>query len=330
MKSLLVFSAISVLLFTACDGDSRRFPLKASELPVVEVNIHRYGKALFELDTANLQAGLKNLESEFGLFLGHELDDSSNIRQIYNFVTDTQLISIYRKTMEVYPGLKDLESQLSDAFSRYAYFFPEKKLPEVYTYVSDLYYESPVMVTDSAVVIALDIYLGSDFPLYQRLGLPHYKIRCMEPDNLPVDVMKALYFNGIAPGYKARTLLDRMIDGGKLLAYLDAVLPHTPDTLKICYTGQKLEWAQKNEANIWGFLVGNQLLYSTDYQTQSKLIQDGPFTTGFSKDSPARLGVFTGWQIVNSYIDRHPEVSLKQLMKMTDSQKILQESGYKP
>jgi len=112
--------------------------------------------------------------------------------------------------------------------------------------------------------------------------------------------------------------------------YLDAVLPQTPDSLKICYPARKLEWAQKNEANIWAFLVGNQLLYTTDYQTQSSLIQDGPFTTGFSKESPSRLGVFIGWQIMHSYLRRHPETSLEQLLQITDSQKILQESGYKP
>ena len=114
------------------------------------------------------------------------------------------------------------------------------------------------------------------------------------------------------------------------MLYLDAVLPDTPDSLKICYTGKKLEWARQNEESVWAFLVGNKLLYTTDYKTQVKLIQDGPFTTGFSDQSPARLGIFIGWQIISSYVQQHPEVSLQQLIRMTDSQKILQESAYKP
>ena len=331
MRSIIVF-ALAVLLFSgACtQGEKKPFTVSSSSLPAVDVKIHRYGKALFQLDTANLQAGLKGIQDEFRLFLGANLNDTANVQQIRDFVSDTQLISVFRETMEVYPNLDNAEGQLSDAFSRYRYFFPEKELPVVYTYISDLYYEKPVLQTDEAIVVALDVYLGSSFPLYQHLGLPFYKIRCMEPANLSVDVMKTLYFNEIAPSYKQNTLLDRMIESAKPMLFLDAVMPFVHDSLKICYSGKKLKWAVQNEENVWAFLVGNQLLYTSDYQTQTKLIQDGPFTTGFSNKSPARLGVFIGWQILRSYVNRHPEVSLGQLLQLTDSQKILQESGYKP
>lgn len=331
MKHFLLFLTVAILFLNSCvNREKNAFSVDSSDLPTVEVKIHRYGKALFELDTFNLQSGLKGIQNEFRLFLGADLNEPENVQQIYDFVSDTQLISLYQKTMEVYPNLDDTEEQLSDAFSRYQYFFPEKKLPSVYTYISDLYYEKPVMQTDKELVVALDVYLGSGFPLYQQLGLPFYKVRCMEPENLPVDVMKTLYFNELEPNNKQRTLLDRMIGSAKVLLYLDAVLPTTPDSLKIGYTADKLDWAQKNEEHVWAFLVGNQLLYTTDYQTQTKLIQDGPFTTGFSNKSPSRLGIYIGWQIVKSYVNRHPDVSLKQLLQMTDSQKILQESGYKP
>jgi hypothetical protein len=71
-------------------------------------------------------------------------------------------------------------------------------------------------------------------------------------------------------------------------------------------------------------------LYSKDYQTQTKLIQDGPFTTGFGNESPSRLGVFIGWEIVVAYLKNNPDVTLEEVLKMTDSQKLLQNSGYKP
>jgi hypothetical protein len=72
------------------------------------------------------------------------------------------------------------------------------------------------------------------------------------------------------------------------------------------------------------------LLYNTDYQIQTKLIQDGPFTAGFSSESPARLGIFIGWKIVINYLQNNPKVSLFELIQMKDSQRILQESAYKP
>ncbi len=121
-----------------------------------------------------------------------------------------------------------------------------------------------------------------------------------------------------------------MIDEGKMLAYLDAVLPDVSDSVKIKYTANQLSWANNNEKDVWAFLVGNELLYETDYQMQTKLLQDGPFTAGFGNNSPPRLGAYIGWQIVLAYLNQNPDVSLQQMINETDSQKILQESRYKP
>ena len=152
----------------------------------------------------------------------------------------------------------------------------------------------------------------------------------MAPEYIATDVMKTLYFAEVWSNPAMKTLLDRMIAGGKILYYLDAVLPNTPDTVKLCYTRKKLEWAVENEKNIWAFLVHDELLYVSDFDTQSNLINDGPFTKGFSNDSPARLGIFIGWQIVKEFMLRHPETSLQELMSLNDAQTILQQSGYKP
>jgi uncharacterized protein YjaZ len=57
---------------------------------------------------------------------------------------------------------------------------------------------------------------------------------------------------------------------------------------------------------------------------------DGPFTAEFSKDAPARLGEWLGWQIVREYYEKNPEVTLQLVMTETDAQKILSNSGYKP
>jgi hypothetical protein len=193
-----------------------------------------------------------------------------------------------------------------------------------------MYFEQPIWIMDSIMVVAIDLYLGSDFPLYAKLGLPYYKVMWMQPQSLPVDVMKAMYFDKVAPAYRPQTLLDRMVDAGKLLVFLDAMFPELPDELKISYTSPQLEWAKQNEEHVWAFLVSNNLLYSKDYQTQTKLIQDGPFTTGFGNESPSRLGVFIGWEIVVAYLKNNPDVTLEEVLKMTDSQKLLQNSGYKP
>lgn len=325
-----VVIAIS-LLFSSCNSSKAKYPQAAvSELPDTDVKIKRYGKTLFELDTADFQKELKKIKPEFALFLDADLNDSTNILQLYNYVTDTQLISIYEKSVEVFPNSSFLENELQNAFSRFKHFFPQQTIPVVYTYISDMYFEQPIWIQDSIMVVAIDLYLGNDFPLYTRLGLPYYKVMWMQPQSLPVDVMKAIYFDKISPVYRPQTLLDRMIDAGKLLVFLDAMFPELPDEVKISYTTQQLNWANQNEENIWAFMVSNNLLYSKEHQTQSKLIQDGPFTTGFGNESPSRLGVYIGWEIVLSYLKNNPDVSLEEMLKKTDSQNLLQNSRYKP
>lgn len=330
MKNILILFA-GVLFLYSCGGDKYKFPQAEFDMDKVEaIRIHRYGKALFEIDTTHFQTGLKNIQSEFALFLDADLNDTANVNQIYAYVSDTQLINIYHKVIEIYPDLEPVERELALAFARYQILFPQKAVPTIYSYISDLYYEAPVWLNDTLMVIALDVYLGGDFPLYAQLGLPYYKVRTMTPENLPVDVMKTVYLTELAPESRSRTLLDRMIEGGKMLCFLDAVLPDVPDSIKISYPSAKWEWAETNEKNIWAYLVENKLLYSTDYQTQTKLIQDAPFTNGFSNESPPRLGIYIGWKIVADFLKNNPEVSLNEMIQITDSQALLEVSGYKP
>jgi len=328
---IIVPSVVLFAVLLSCNREHVKFSqARAGDLPVLKVHVHRYGKTLFELDTTHFAAGLKRIQNEYRFFLGNDFDNGQNVQQLLDYVSDTQLISLYHKTIDVYPDVHKLENDLGKAFSRYHYFFPDQTLPGVFSYISDVYYESPVMKKDTVVVIALDDYLGGDFPLYPRLGIPHYRVRCMQKESIAIDVMKALYYDELAPVYKPKTLLDRIVAGGKLLVYLDAVLPDVPDSVKMCYTTGQMTWAINNEKNIWAFMVENNLLYSTDYQMITKLTQDGPFTEGFGKASPSRLGIFMGWQIVTQFMVNNPDVTLEGMINTKDAQTILEKSHYKP
>jgi hypothetical protein len=142
--------------------------------------------------------------------------------------------------------------------------------------------------------------------------------------------MKYMYDANLASRTVQKTLLDRMVGAGKLLYYLDRVMPTTADSIKMCYTNNQLNWAIENESNVWAFIIQNDLLYSTDYKSQSKLMLDAPFTTGFSRQSPSRLGAWLGLQIVSDYMQNNPKTSLQDLFLMSDSQELLHKSGYKP
>jgi uncharacterized protein YjaZ len=121
-----------------------------------------------------------------------------------------------------------------------------------------------------------------------------------------------------------------MLYEGKVLYLNQCFFPDYPGHMIIHYSPKQFEWCRKNEGQIWSFIVKNELLYSTEIHPISKLMIDGPFTSAFSKDSPARIGWYVGWQIIMSYMEKNPEVTLEQLAAETDARKIFGMSGYKP
>jgi hypothetical protein len=240
------------------------------------------------------------------------------------------ILDLKRKTGEVFPDLSTLERELTKAFSYWKYHFPSDTLPEVYSYISGLYYEAPVEYFNGIMIIALDLYLGPGYEPYRAIGLPMYTTRRMTPDFIVPECMRQVALSHIPAEYSPRTLLDHMVLHGKVLQFMDAVLPGMPDTLKTGYSREQEEWCEENEGSIWKLLLEDELLYSTDPFVINKFMLDGPFTSGLPKESPAMLGRWIGWQIVGAFMENHPQMAMPELFSLRDSQKILSASRYKP
>lgn len=301
-----------------------------AKAPEGKIVIKRYEKALFLLDKKHLRKGLASLYPEYAYFMGNQWQDTMNILRIYNFITDPNIIELYNLTIEKYPDVSFLEKDLTDAFNRFRQSYPEKLIPQVFTYISGLDIDNPVYYSDTAMSIALDIFLGKDVLAYPKAGIPKYKSERYTPDYILPQCMLAVSDNLVRVDEKRNTLLDQMIMAGKAMYFLDVTLPDVKDEYKIGYTSAQLEWSRKNESNIWAFLIERQLLFSSDPQGITKMMTDAPFTSGFAAESPGRLGAYMGWRIVRSYMKEADNITLKQLMEDTDAQKILKISRFKP
>lgn len=304
--------------------------IPATQRPKVSVKIQRYEEALFKIDTTRFQRELEALKKEFPYFLAGDLHDSANLQQLFAYVTDTQLIKLYHQTLRVFPDLNSEEKQLSTAFSYLKHYYPHYNLPKVYSYVSGIYFEHPVLKRNNIIIIALDDYLGRHFAPYSQLHIPRYHQRCMERDFIPVDILKTIYITDFKKPTPSRTLLDKMIEAGKQLYFLDAMLPTTPDSTKIGYSTRQLKWMNEHKREVWAVLVKNHLIYSVDYMALIKLTQDGPFTEGFSQQSPPRMAAWFGWQIIRTYMEKYPDKTPEDLFGIKDAQHLLEASGYKP
>jgi len=323
-------AACIFLLISACSSPGDRLKVDVSNVAVPEVVIHRYDRDLFSTDPGNLRAELERLRPEYPFFLNTDLGDTMKLLAMRDYLANERNLAFYKACDSAFPDLEKASAGLTEAFRHVVYYFPEFRLPRIYSYISGGDYQYPVQWADSVMLIALDCYLGKEFRFYKTDRLPLYRMERTDPAYIVPDAVNAIH-GGLYPAASpGNTLLDQMVEAGKRILFIDAMMPDAPAHLKLGYTPAQYEWASANEEHIWAAIISNQLLYSTGGQTIRSFLADGPFTAEFSKDSPPRLGEFIGWKILLQYYEENPSLTLADLMKEEDAQKVLTLSKYKP
>lgn len=327
---------ISGLFFISCQKN--KFDIDVSDIPL-EISIRRMEKEFFN-PSGNLLQNHHRLSATYGSFYQRYIENITGIGLLNDpaidyglgsFINDKYVKEVYLDTEKKFPGdLDDIRQGLTEALKHALYYFPQMTVPEVVTYVSGFQYA--MAVTDSTLGIGLDMYLGKDYINYTKAGIPQYKINFMTADYIVADAMKAWLMTEFFSDEKQsrKDLITTMIQHGKIMVLLDAVLPETPDTIKSGYTKTQFDWCGNNEFNIWAHLVDNELLFTTDPQVITKFFNEAPFTSGFPKESPPKIGVWVGHQIVKSFMDQDPGISIPMLMNWADAHELLKKSRYKP
>ncbi|MFZ4401117.1 MAG: hypothetical protein ACOYO1_13855 [Bacteroidales bacterium] len=328
-NSIFIFLVICIFIISCKNKNNNKLTIEIPENKKVEIKIHRYEKVLMSVDANNLKNELIKYKSEYMLFLDGNLDDTLNLVKLYNFISDPTLHEIYVDLIKVFPETNILEKKISDAFTHFKYYFPEKPTPKVYTYISYLDYENRIIYLDTLMAIALDMYLGKDYKMYPSVKIPKFVSMRLDSNYIVSDCMKTIVKKMINFDSNDKTLLENMIYQGKILYFTEAMIPDVSEHINIGYFKEQLEWSKKNEANIWAFFIQNNLLYNSDYYKIRSFITEAPTTKGF-KDSPPRLAEWIGWQIVKSYMENNKSISINELLKENDAQKILKASKYKP
>ena len=82
---------------------------------------------MFSIDIKNLKPGLKKLTDEYSFFISaSSLDDSLNLTQLKNYLTDKRVQELYEICLKKYPNVTDLETSFTEIFKKYKTFFPIK------------------------------------------------------------------------------------------------------------------------------------------------------------------------------------------------------------
>lgn len=336
MKNFILYLfAVFALFFTSCKRNS--LDVDVSNVIIPEVKINRLEQDIFNIDTADIKNATEKLQVKYVRFYSSYitriintggLRDSSYATRIKQFISDRDMREAYADCQKMYPDTDLLTIQLTDLFKHFKYYFPKKNVPKTITMMSGFNYS--VVILDSTLAIGLEMYLGSNNKFYQMLALPQYKTMFMNKENIVPDATRAWMLIEFPYHMNKSDFLSEITYVGKIMYLTDAFLPNTHDSLKIQYTRQQLDYCSQNEFNVWSYFAAQKLLYSTNQAEIMKFTSEGPFTSAFSKDAPPRIGYWIGWQIIRQYMKNNPDVSIEQLMKEDDAQKILNKAKYKP
>jgi hypothetical protein len=283
-----------------------------------------------------MKAGLKGLYTNYHDFLpvftSEILDttatDTAAVSNLfYQFLTNKSFKPINKKTLQTFSNISDIEKKVSDAYTYIHYYFPEVKLPEIYFYVSG--FNRAVMLNPKFIAIGTDLYLGSNYPAYKNITYEYLKYD-MRRECVATDVVSATLFRMFVMNSSENRLLDNMLFRGKVMYLLSVFMPTEKPEDIMGYTKEQWKWGTTNEKQIWGYMIDQKHLFSTDVLLVRKYMNDAPFTAPISQESPGRLGTWIGWQIIRSYMNNNPKVTLPELMKDNNYQKMLEDSGYRP
>ncbi|RTL57152.1 MAG: hypothetical protein EKK37_13960 [Sphingobacteriales bacterium] len=331
----LLLPLLIVLFLASCNDKTPDVSNIKVDLPV-----DRYDKLIYSIDTNNVAEGLKKVYAQQPGFtnafiaqvlqLNQPYSDTSKILQeaMHSFLTHTQQLkdSVWQKFDKNTEWTKGVENGLKYV----KYYFPQYKLPKLIGFIGDL--TGREILTQDGLAIGLDYYMGKDFSYYLipevQTQIPTYLSRRFSVEYLPTNCMQAVIDDLYPDTSFSKPLIEQMVEKGKRYFVLDKFLPKTNDTLKLQYTKDQLDWCYKNEKNIWKFFLDGDLLYSTDPST-SNFVSEGPNTQGMPQESPGNIGLFVGWRIVQKYAEKHPNITIQQLMKLS-SKEIFNEAKYKP
>ena len=280
-----------------------------------------------------MAAGFKALYGKYpeNIIANGAWNNTEMLQSIKGFVSDPVIKEIYKDAEAKYGDLSDFENQIIPALTLYLTHFPNEKVPDFCSLVSGIDFQMPsVFGYENTIFICLDMYMGKDYKQYAQAGMPKYIAARCDKKYMATDCFsKALVYKHL-PDKTLVTLLDNMVFAGKKMLFTQTMFPNVEPQDILGYTKEQYNWAISHESSIWHYLIEKNLVYDKSDDVARRMVDEAPFTRDFGNNSPGRLGVFIGFQIIQSYMKTHPGTTLKDIMNMTDSQKILKESGYKP
>lgn len=249
------------------------------------------------------------------------IEDS--LRAFYNNPTLTQL---RKDVAQRFEDLTPYEKELKQAFARLKGEQSSFVTPRIYAQNSA--FNQSIVVGDSLLGISLDKYLGTNYPSYKKYFYENQRVT-MEPSRM---VQECIFFYlaqqfPLHKQVKEFTLGNMILHQGKLGWIVSQLIDSKPLDVA-AYQAATKKWYTQHESYCWNILRQPPMWNTTDSMLCKSVMMTSDAHPYF-KDAHSRgVGLWVGMQIVDSYMQQHPEISLDSLLHFTDYQRMLNESKY--
>jgi gliding motility-associated lipoprotein GldB len=302
---------------TSCDKKTK-IEKQVEEIPVA-IKVVRFDKAFFEAKPQDLPF----LKADYPFFF-QGTDDNVLVDKMKNPLWR----ELYQEVQKKFPDFSKQTTEMETLFQHIQFYFPKTQIPTCYTVIGEMDYLYKTIYANDKIIIPLELYLGKehkfyDFPAYIKQNLEE---RQMMPDLVSSFALRAI------PAPNDKSFISEMVYYGKELYLKDILLPEYSNAEKIGYTEAQEAWAKENESYIWRYFIEENLLYSTDSRLPNRFINLAPFSKFYleiDNESPGRIGQWMGWQIVKSFMENNPKVTVQQLLKL-EAKQLFERSKYKP
>jgi hypothetical protein len=327
MKRICVTVLALTCLFVVSCSDRR------PDVSAIDINIE-----IQRLDRDIFRCSADSLYRRYGVFFDYYTEGIINIgnradsdfsKNLLLFREDSIVQISSRDVNVTYPNLNVLTDRLTMAFKYYRYYFPDKPIPKIYTYLSG--FNQSFILTDSVLAIGLDKYLGVDYELYGKLRIYKYLVRNMYPEKIVSDYISTWLSNEwVLNVRKNNDLISKMLYEGKIHYVTKRILPDEADTLIFGFTAEQLRWCKDNEQTMWITLIENKFLFDTNPFTIRKMTEIAPYTADFTTESPGRACNWIGYNIITRYMKNNSSTTLRELMDNDNYHTIFEQAKYKP
>lgn len=319
------------MLFASCGLSTG----KVAEQKEEGISVLRYDKLLSEYVRSNSFSAMQKLTMDYRmptkiliedvLAIGTVKDDTISQR-LQKFYSDTTLVRLMNDVETQFPNLDAVEEGLTKGFQKLKKEVPDTEVPLVYSQISA--FNESIVLVDSLLGISLDKYMGEDYPLYKRFYYD-YQCRSMRPERIVPDCFSFYLLSRYDMDYHEGTcLIDLMIHSGKINYVVQNLLDYDNIGEAMGYSKEENDWCRENEKAIWDYICSNDHLHARDPMVFRYYMKPAPAVEMLGCQAPALIGTWVGARIVASYMKKHKDMKLKDLLEFTDYHTMLSESNY--